>query len=807
MKKILITLALFFPSLLAAQTDNTFFVKQFTGADVGTKISKALASCNSNATIPCFIIVDPTLAGWPSGSMPSLPSNVFVEDFRFGLPFNQIGKQFYADPNGNGGTCTNCKWNPFWVIGEGGQSLSMGAMGSPALSTTQPYHNVMLAGGLTGSSLPFIPLVEGGTLWDTNTNVETTSSGLANYLAAANSSLGSGLRVGVGLHGYNGYSYSQIAPGTAPYILGTTQSQQFRQGAGLADWAYIPLAETLTHGEADWVSGNATIVNASNPFTVYEGYLEAYQSALLASKQSISPTTFLYPLFISQMNQAWTGEMAQAQLQTCLDNPTTIFCSSPKYMLQAASGSNIHMTNLSYKILGEYYAKAIQAWVTNGTWKPLYMTGTTLAGSVVKVNFNIPVAPLVLDTTNIWTHANYGFEYIDASSSRTISSVALTGSPASGVNVTLSGAPGANAWLRYAWTCPGGSGAYCLSQNHQIASDANYVGGNIRDSDATVSPSAAGSGRPLYNWLWAGQVPIPSVPVPPTAVSASEYSNTSAQVAFSTLNISGYPITNVTATATPGPFSASSTISPIFITGMTQNTTYTIAVTATNAYGTSAGASTGLTLTTVTIPTPTAEWFVTGNYNDNSGNAHTATAAGSGTTFITDPIGSGVHGTVASLNGSGYATTTVAEASSYSECGWVYPTVNSGSFTILAAGTTTGDTFYLSSGATGGANSLFTVKSVHNASGTFTLNAQDASAISANSWYRACVTYDGTNYVAYLNGVNVGTGAVAGRTGGNMDIAGSSYGASFAVGYLHKVDYWSGVVLTPSQVTLDSTQN
>jgi hypothetical protein len=522
-------------------------------------------------------------------------------------------------------TCSTCVYNPLYVITEGGQSLATGSMGIPALSTTQPYNNVMLSPGVSYSAPPLIPLVEGTLGYDGTNYVETTSSGMANYLAAANG----GLHFGVGLHGNDGSAYAQIAPGTSPYLRGVAQLQAFKSATSANNRTFIPLGEVLTHGETDYVNLNATYISDSNPHTVYEADLEAYQAALLASVQTISPTTSTYPLILSQMSSGRTGDMAQAQWQACTDNPTTIYCATSKYFLTAAARSNIHLNNISDKILGEYYAKAIQSIMTNGGWTPLQMTDTTLSGDVVTVNFSIPALPLALDTTTVWPHANYGFEYTDASGGQTIDSVGLAGTPPQRVTVSLSGAPGKNAWLGYALTCPAGGIDYCMSGNHAIASDANFVGGNIRDSDCAVSPSITGSGFPLCNWLISGKIPIPSAPAAPTvSATSSGLCNTCANVTFSTFNTSGYPITSVTATSNPGSIQVSGTTSPLSFTTLTTNQPYTFNVTETNAYGIGTAATTNsVTPVTVTLPAAAPIRTSRGMNNNTSGNGHTATAA------------------------------------------------------------------------------------------------------------------------------------------------------------------------------------
>jgi hypothetical protein len=86
--RISIVLALTLLSVLAssAQTDNTLHVKVFGGTDVGTKVVNAMASCNPSTVIPCILIIDPSLAGFPPGTMPALCAQCSLIDYRTGAP-------------------------------------------------------------------------------------------------------------------------------------------------------------------------------------------------------------------------------------------------------------------------------------------------------------------------------------------------------------------------------------------------------------------------------------------------------------------------------------------------------------------------------------------------------------------------------------------------------------------------------------------------------------------------------------------------------------------------------------------------
>jgi len=103
-------------------------------------------------------------------------------------------------------------------------------------------------------------------------------------------------------------------------------------------------------------------------------------------------------------------------------------------------------------------------------------------------------------------------------------------------------------------------------------------------------------------------------PDAPSGVSATDvgtsraFNNGAATVTFSaptTGNTVG--ITSYTATSSPGGYTASGASSPLTVTGLQSNTSYTFTVTATNAYGTSVASSASASITATTVPaTPSA---------------------------------------------------------------------------------------------------------------------------------------------------------------------------------------------------------
>ncbi|MDR3754297.1 MAG: hypothetical protein P4K78_10775 [Terracidiphilus sp.] len=75
-------------NIAQAQRDNTFYATAFPDAKyptVAAKVGAAAGQCNAN--VPCFVVVDSTLASAAPGTMPALAANVTILDYRKGAPY------------------------------------------------------------------------------------------------------------------------------------------------------------------------------------------------------------------------------------------------------------------------------------------------------------------------------------------------------------------------------------------------------------------------------------------------------------------------------------------------------------------------------------------------------------------------------------------------------------------------------------------------------------------------------------------------------------------------------------------------
>lgn len=358
-----------------------------------------------------------------------------------------------------------------------GQSLSVGVASTPALTTTQPYANLMLTGGAggLGTGASFTPLVE--------SSVETISSSMANTITANDP--GNDFDVAVSLHGVSGYTYSQLKKGTGPYATGMAQVTNAKSAALALGRTSRVIGVTTIHGETDNYNGVSG--------ATYQGYLEEWQNDYEIDAKAITGQTGTIPLFLDQMSSFMssyandaTSEIPIYQLYAAEDNPGKIVLVAPKYFFNYSDRH--HLTGASSRWLGEYYGKVIKKVVIDHeAWRPLSPDSAVRTGNIIYANFHVPSGSLTFDTTLVSARTNYGFEYYDSTASATISSVEIVDSDT--VKVTLSGTPtGANQRLRYAYT--GVPGTDTGAQN------AGSAAGNLRDTDSYPSLY----GNTLYNW-------------------------------------------------------------------------------------------------------------------------------------------------------------------------------------------------------------------------------------------------------------------------------------------------------------------
>jgi hypothetical protein len=355
-----------------------------------------------------------------------------------------------------------------------GQSLAIGAEGSPALTTTASDRNFKFYHDDTGDYLS--PLFEAA--------AETIASSAANQASLA----APAHRMALSNVGVGGASYARLKKGTENYALGVSQFRNAPQAVAYEFLDYRPSAIFVVHGESDEMNSD------------YDLNIRQWQADYEADIRNVTGHAVNVPMFHSQIS-AWTTSLRSNAispykvLAETEVNPAKTILVCPKYFLPYALPLGLHLSNHGYRWLGQYYGKAYKRVVIDGAaWTPLKPASITRLGALITARFDVPVPPLVLDTNLVSDPGHYGFEYFDESPAPpAITGVEITDLDT--VQITLAAVPtGAHQRLRYAYTgVPGNAGGPLTGPR-----------GNLHDSDPEVSFNC----DPLYNWCVHFDKPI-----------------------------------------------------------------------------------------------------------------------------------------------------------------------------------------------------------------------------------------------------------------------------------------------------------
>jgi len=417
----------------------------------------------------------------------------------------------------------NFEWDWTGIVGTG-QSLSVGAVGTPVVGTQQPYGNLKLSLGGAAvppfdpaiASLSVVPLVEPirgiagsyPSAYPANIYGETPHTAMADQITAM--AMDRAMHDYVSVHtvvGESGQALKVIKknPNPADLPVGGTSGRAYdatlfeasaiTRLAGAAAKTYGIGAIVLTHGEADATS-------STYGADIYQ-LLGDYNTDLAA----ITGQTTKIPMLVSQQNSIPSDarSVSTSALQVwkaSVAHPGEIVCTGPKYQYSyAADSMHVHLGAMEYEKLGEKYGQVYFERVVLGhDWQPLQPVSGEVAGSVVTVHFHVPVPPLVWDeklpphsAIAEWA-AGRGFEILAAGVAKTISSVEIVGDDT--VQITCANdLSGLQVTVGYAATADG-----TLPSPDQTAR-----WGQLRDSDPFVGAVTA---TPQPNYCVAFQMTL-----------------------------------------------------------------------------------------------------------------------------------------------------------------------------------------------------------------------------------------------------------------------------------------------------------
>jgi hypothetical protein len=410
----------------------------------------------------------------------------------------------------------NFEWDWTGIIGTG-QSLSVGALGTPVIASQQPYGNMkLLFGGATVAppfdptiaSLMLAPLTEPMRAFATsypsaypdNLYGETPHTAMANQLSAMAMAMAAHDHVSIPtVVGESGQPLTVIKkdPTNLPttgtsgraYDASLFEASAIKRLAGDAGKTYGIGAIVMTHGESD-------ATNNTYGADLYQ-FLTDYNTDLAA----ITGQTTKIPMLVSQQNSvpSDTGSVSVSALlvqKAGVEHPGEIVCTGPKYQYSYATDSaHVHLAAQEYEKVGEKYAQVYFERVVLGhDWQPLQPTSAEINGSVITVHFHVPVPPLKWDDmlpkphdTLIPEWANgRGFELSAAGVRKAITKVEIVGDDT--VEITSGNdLSGLQVVVGYAATAEGGT--------PPAAQPARW--GHLRDSD-TFTGAVTNAMQPNY---------------------------------------------------------------------------------------------------------------------------------------------------------------------------------------------------------------------------------------------------------------------------------------------------------------------
>lgn len=384
-----------------------------------------------------------------------------------------------------------------------GQSLACGADSGPLISTTQFFNDISFAGGPRsgaeqgGSTASTAPLIEQAGAPSGQVDGETPVSGAA-YRASRDALLKSAidpanLVIFGASAGSSGKAIAQLAKGTAPY---TTLLNQINAAKALA----VAAGKSFSIPAICWVQGEQDV-----GIGVYASYRAALKQLRLDTEADIQaitgqtePVAFLcYQTALDTQWLSWGPSQTsdfegvqRAQLDLCNTEPH-FYLVTPCWWFPPAPPpglSNVHLSSLGYNWMGQYFGRAWAEIVVQKI-KPrsLRPLGAVAVNNQVRVKFDVPYRPMVIDVTNIAVYPNYGFEVQDDTGVMALPNSAFTISESGDeLVITLSRALGTNPFVRGA-----------MKDLKQGEVKTKTCGANLRDS-CPETALIAGTEYPLW---------------------------------------------------------------------------------------------------------------------------------------------------------------------------------------------------------------------------------------------------------------------------------------------------------------------
>lgn len=297
-----------------------------------------------------------------------------------------------------------------------GQSWAQG-YDTDAISTIQPYDNLMLNTGVTNDPLEdydqtataLVPLIEEDGVAGSQKVGESPTAGqttMVKMLIEAENGYGVddiNYQLLGNSPGMGSTSMEQLSKGTAPYnrlIAQVQQAYTLAQAQG----------KTFKVSAFSWAQGAGGYGG-----TDYVQSLEDLRADIETDVKSITgqdePVKCItWQAFARTNNESKRLYDRYVEASERFEH---IVCAGPTYQLATISKANLHFNALSSMHLGAYFGQAFKRTINDGIkFEPLKPIGITVQGRIALIKFNNDT-PLTFDTTIVSLAKDYGFKVLD----------------------------------------------------------------------------------------------------------------------------------------------------------------------------------------------------------------------------------------------------------------------------------------------------------------------------------------------------------------------------------------------------------
>lgn len=309
-----------------------------------------------------------------------------------------------------------------------GQSNAFGLASGLPLSTTAIFDNIFQ---MTNARGEFVLLTEPAFHTHGITKSETSLSGAAakieSILRSSLEGSESKRKILFSVHADGGVGYDKIRKNGAGYsyedsIEAVKAAKEYADSIGFK--CNVP-SVILIHGESDALAGNQNYKN--NLLELQRNYNTDIKAI---TKQKNAVKLFLVQTYGYELGPSGSTDSSMdikvAQIKAAKENADIVLVGPSGFLPADGTNGTIHMSNSSYRRLGEYIGKVAAGVIfLDRHWEPLTPRKVVVQKNIVTVNYHVPVVPLRFDRT--MEAENYGFEFYDSGKMVPITAVNLKG--------------------------------------------------------------------------------------------------------------------------------------------------------------------------------------------------------------------------------------------------------------------------------------------------------------------------------------------------------------------------------------------